>query len=62
MEEGRYFTSIVRKSGKQVFSSDVDVDSALNTELKEHKLGVPPYRGRLYQEIFGNGRPSYSSK
>ena len=62
MDRARYPNSVVHKVGEQVICAALEKDTSLNAEVKENKVKLPPFKGRYYHDIFGIGKPDYSSK
>ena len=60
MDEGKFNSMALRKSGTQVHSGNMTRTTSINSDLKENRLGLPPFKGKYFHEVFGYGRGDYA--
>jgi hypothetical protein len=60
MDEAKFHHSACLKNGPQVHSGSMSRTISINSDEKDNRLGLPPFRGKYYHELFGCGRGEYA--
>ena len=59
MDESKFQPMAILKHGPQVHSGSMSRKISINSDDKDNRLGLPPFRGKYYHEVFGYGRGEY---
>ena len=59
LDRSTFLSLTEEKYGAMVFTGSIRRQSGMNKDTVKDKTSVPPFRGQMYQELFGVSKPEY---